>query len=88
MGGSSGMTHEVQTLRNAVCRSSRLDRLNFTGVYLANNSPCCAVGQSEDENEQYDKPSARSVVCVDTICCIKTAYDKHATGQANATGDN
>lgn len=75
----SSQTYKVQTLRNAICRSSRLDRLDFAGVDLARDSPCCAVCQSKDEYEQYDKPPARSRVRVNTICCVKSAYYKHTT---------
>ena len=38
------MTYKIQTLRNAICRRSRLNRLDFACVDFADNSPCGAVG--------------------------------------------
>lgn len=74
---ASSRTYKVQPLRNTICRSSRLDRLDFAGVNLAHDSPCCAVCQREDEHEQYDEPSAGSRVRVNTICCVESSYYKH-----------
>ncbi len=74
------MTYKIQTLCNTICRSSCLDWLDFAGVNLTNNPPCCTVRESEDEDEQYDEPSARPRVRVDTIRCVETAYDKHTAG--------
>ena len=74
------MTYKAQTLRNTTCCSSRLNRLDFAGVNLADNAPGCTIRQSEDENEEYDEPPASSIVCMDIICCVETAYDEHTTG--------
>ena len=82
------LAYKVQTLSHTVCRCPRLYGLNFTSVDLANNSPRCTVYQSEDKDEENDKPSAKAGLGVDTIGCVETSYNEHATRQTYPTGNN